>query len=331
MLRGFMSVSPRLEPDEEALAQAVQAARLYYEEGLTTEGVAARLGFSRPKVSRLLALARRSGIVDIRIHDPRRQPRALEGALRERWPAVRFEVVALPSQVTAAVRLERVATAAAHWLSSALRPNMVVGLAWGNTTDAVSRALPQRPLSGVEWVQLNGSASLLDFSSGFVGGTLSRLAEAVGGRAHLFPVPTFFDDPLTKEALWRERSVQHVLALQARADLLLYSVGSHAADLPSYVYAAGYLGAGDVGQLQAEGAVGDIATMFFRAGGSGAGLSLNARSSGPDLAFFREHPQATCVVADPGKALALRAALDGGLCRTLIVDETTAAAVLAVP
>ncbi|WP_346732452.1 sugar-binding domain-containing protein [Deinococcus radiodurans] len=74
--------------------------------------------------------------------------------------------------------------------------------------------------------------------------------------------------------------------------------------------------------------MGDIATMFFRADGSWDGLSLNARSSGPDLALIRDHPNTACIVADPGKAAALRAALDGGLLRTLIVDETTAAGVL---
>ena len=313
--------------DDQAV-QAVQVARLYYHQGLTTGDIACELGLSRPKVSRLLALARRNGTVDIRIHDPQGHPRSLETQLTERWPGLRAQVVGLPPHCTQDTRLERVALAAAHWLGSALRPGMVVGLAWGNTLDAVSRSLTPRPLSGVQFVQLNGSASVMEFGSGFVGGTLTRMAQAVRGQAHLFPVPTFFDDPTTKQAMWRERSVQHVLELQRQADLLLFSVGSQHAALPSHVYAAGYLGDDDLTQLESEGAVGDIATVFYRADGSWDGLSLNARSSGPDLALIRDHPNAVCVVADPGKAAALRAALDGGLPRLLIVDETTAAAVL---
>ena len=316
-------------PGEDAqLAQAVQVARLYYQQQLTTDAIARELGTSRSRVSRLLALARRSGIVDIRIHDPQGHPQSLEARLIARWPGTRVQVVGLPPHPGQDLRLERVALAAAHWLGAALRPGMVVGLAWGNTLDAVSRALTPRPLSDVQFVQLNGSASVLEFSSGFVGGTLTRMAQAVRGQAHLFPVPTFFDDSATKQAMWRERSVQHVLDLQRRAELLLFSVGSQHAALPSHVYAAGYLDPGDLAQLEREGAVGDIATVFYRADGSWDGLSLNARSSGPDLALIRDHPNAACVVADPGKAAALRAALDGGLARFLIVDETTAAAVL---
>ena len=328
-MRGIMLVRMSLSdsaPDEEHLSQAVQVARLYYQQQLTTDGIARELGMSRSRVSRLLALARRSGIVDIRIHDPQSRPQNLTGRLMERWPGVQVQVVGLPPYAPQDMRLERVAVAAAHWLAGALRPGMVVGLAWGNTLDAVSRALPPRPVSGVQFVQLNGSASMLEFSSGFVGGTLSRLAGAVGGQVHLFPVPTFFDDPATKRAMWRERSVQHVLELQSRADVLMFSVGSQDAALPSYVYTAGYLDDTDLAQLGAQGAVGDIATVFFGEDGRGEGLTINERASGPDLALIRDHPQATCVVADPGKARALRAALDGGLCRTLIVDETTAAA-----
>ena len=313
--------------DDQA-AQAVQVARLYYHQGLTTGEIARELELSRPKVSRLLALARRSGIVDIRIHDPQGWPQSLETRLMDRWPGVQVQVVGLPPYPGPDTRLERVALAAAHWLGAALRPGLVVGLAWGNTLDAVSRALTPRPLSGVQFVQLNGSASVLEFSSGFVGGTLTRFAQAVRGQAHLFPVPTFFDDPATKRAMWRERSVEHVLQLQREAELLLFSVGSQDAALPSHVYAAGYLDPGDLAELERAGAVGDIATVFYRADGSWDGLSLNARSSGPDLALIRDHPNAMCVVADPGKAAALRAALDGGLARFLIVDETTAAAVL---
>lgn len=314
--------------DDAQLLQAVQVARLYYQQNLTTDAIAREFGTSRSRISRLLTLARRSGIVDIRIHDPQGHPQLLEARLRERWPTVSPQVVRLPTLPTQELRLERVAQAAAHWLSSVLRPGLVVGIAWGNTVDALSRVLTPRPLGRVQIVQLNGSASADDFSSGFVAGTLTRLAHAVGGQAHLFPVPTFFDDPLTREAMWRERSVRHIVELQRQADVLLYSVGSQHAQLPSHVYTAAYLGEHDLAQLRTEGAVGDIATVFFRADGSWSGLPINARASGPDLALIREHPRGTCVVADPGKAQALRAALCGGLMRTLIVDETTAQAVL---
>ncbi|MBB5234058.1 sugar-binding transcriptional regulator [Deinococcus budaensis] len=310
---------------------AVQVARLYYHQGLTTDAIARELGLSRPRVSRLLTLARRSGLVEIRIHDPQAHPQSLEARLRERYPFLRPQVVGVPPGSPEDLWMERVAVAAASLLDSVLRPGQTVGLAWGNTLEAVSRVLRPRRLDGLDFVQLNGSANALDFMSGFVTDTITRFAQNYGGRAHLFPVPTFFDDPETKRAMWRERSVRHVLDLQARADVLLYSVGSPAARRPSHVYVSGALDPADLAQLEAEGVVGDVATVFYRADGSYGSISLNARASGPSLGRLAQAPHAICVASGLGKVTALRAALTGRLLNTLVTDEVTARALLGPP
>ena len=307
-----------------SVVQAVQIARLYYQQGLTTDAIARELGLSRPRVSRLLTLARRTGLVEIRIHDPQEHPQHLEAGLHAHWPGIRAQVISLPPDAVQATRMERVAQAAAHWLGTHLRPRMTVGIAWGNTLDAVSQALTPRPLPDTNFVQLNGSASAYDFNSGFVADTLLRFARAFGGRAHLFPVPTFFDDPVTRAAMWRERSVRHVLDLQARADVLLYSVGALDPGGRSHAYVAGHVEESDLAALRGQGVVGDIATVFYRADGSFQDVPLNARSSGPDLELTRRAAHAICVVSGLGKVAALRAALRGGLMNTLIVDEVTA-------
>ncbi|WP_424949741.1 sugar-binding transcriptional regulator [Deinococcus sp.] len=325
------SLNPVSPPNAHALAlQAVQVARLYYEQGLTTDAIASELGLSRPKVSRLLSHARRSGLVEIRIHDPEGQARGLEAQLRLRYPFLHPQVVSVPPGSGEDLWTERVATAAASLLSNLLRPGQRVGLAWGNTMNAVGRALTPRVISDVTFVQLNGSANDSDFVSGFVTDTILRFARNFGAGAQLFPVPTFFDDPATKQAMWRERSVKHVIGLQEHADILMYSVGSHTARTPSHVYSAGYLGTGDLKVLADEGAVGDIATVFYRADGSWQGLSLNARASGPDLSLMQSVQESVCVVSGLGKVTALHGALAGRLMHRLIVDEVTAQAVLAL-
>ena len=131
--------------------------------------------------------------------------------------------------------------------------------------------------------------------------------------------------------MWRERSVQHVLDLQERADVLLYSVGAASAQVPSHVYAAGYLDDADLRALHAQGVAGDIATVFFREDGSYQGLPINARSSGPDLGLTRRAQHAICVVSGLGKVPALRAALQGTLMTALVIDEVTARTLLHDP
>jgi len=308
--------------------QAAQVARLYYVQALTTDAIARELGLSRPKVSRLLSHARRTGLVEIRIHDPQAQPQSLEAQLRAAYPFLTPHVIRVPPGSSESVWLERVSVAAATLLGQTLRAGQTVGLAWGTTLDAVSRHLTPRHVPDLEFVQLNGSASARDFMSGFVTDTVTRFAGNYGARAHLFPVPTFFDDPLTKQAMWRERSVRHVLELQERADVLVYSVGAADAKLPSHVYVAGYLDPADQRTLAEQGVAGDIATVFYRADGTFGGIPMNARSSGPDLSLIARAAQSICVVSGLGKVGALRGALAGGLMRTLVVDEPTAHALL---
>ena len=108
---------------------AVQVARLYYHQGLTTGEIAAELGLSRPKVSRLLSFARESGLVEIRIHDPAVQPQTLAGQLQDLFSGVEVQVVGVPPGSAEDEWLGRVAHAAAATLDTLLRPGMTVGLA----------------------------------------------------------------------------------------------------------------------------------------------------------------------------------------------------------
>ena len=48
----------------------VEIAKMYYEEELTQNEIAKRLGVSRPLVSKMLADAKEAGIVTIQIHSP---------------------------------------------------------------------------------------------------------------------------------------------------------------------------------------------------------------------------------------------------------------------
>ncbi|WP_019011349.1 MarR family transcriptional regulator [Deinococcus aquatilis] len=70
-------------------------ARLSYLQGLTTDAIAKELGLSRPRVSRLLSHARRSGLVEIRIHDPEGKAQGLQAELQLRSPFFQAQVVGM--------------------------------------------------------------------------------------------------------------------------------------------------------------------------------------------------------------------------------------------
>ena len=313
--------------DVGATRRALTAAHLYYVQERTMEAIAQELHTSRSTVSRLLAHARATGIVDIRIRSPFEAPQLLEDRIAEHF-GVTAHVVPVPDDASEVDRLERVAVAAAHLLGDLVESDMTIGVAWGSTTAAMSRRLVPKAVHGTTFVQLNGSGNTHTTGLLYASEILSRFAAAYGGNAQQFPVPAFFDDPRTKQAMWRERSTRRILALQSAMDLVVFSTGSADSRVPSHVYSGGYLEARDLQGLEAAAVVGDVATVFFRADGSSDRIALNERATGPRFDVLRAVPRRLCVVSGASKVASLNGALAARLATDLVIDEATARALV---
>ena len=343
--------------DPGGLVRAYEAASMYYVQGETMEVIAHHLRVSRSTVSRLLARARREGIVRVTLVQPGGAG-SLEGRMARVF-GVRTHIVPVREGTTEIHRLQQVASvAAAHMvdLIEALADSggsggrdvpgegadresrvqggggggVVVGVAWGTTMSEVSAALPSRPIPGLTVVQLNGASDPMREGPS-AGEVLSHLRASLGARTISFPVPAFFDHVATREAMWSERSVERVLAVTRQASLAVFGVGALDAlngALPSQVYEGGHLTARDQAVLRRQEVVGDVCTVLLRADGSWRDVALNARATGPTPAQLARIPRRLCVAAGTGKARALLAALRARTATDLVVDDATARAVL---
>lgn len=309
--------------DHSRRAAAVTAARMYYGAGQSTQEIAAYLKVSRSTVSRLLAYARESGVVEVRVHDTTDHVSSLTAELSSRYPRVRFEVLGVHAAASSGRINTSVAQYGAHAVASMMEPGMTVGVAWGNTVSSLIDHLHPRPLGDLRVVQLNGAGNSSSLGLAYASDIIVRFAENFAGTHYLFPVPAFFDHAETKEALWKERSIRQILALQESADLLLFSTGALVGDPASHIYTAGYLSKREADELRAADVVGDIGTVFFDATGSGD-LPINRRSSGPPLSLYARSRRSVCVASGIGKVPGLIAALSAGYISDLIVDNRTA-------
>ena len=305
--------------------QALTAAHLYYMQDLTMEAIARELHTSRSSVSRLLSHARATGLVDIQIHSPAESAGRLAVVLRDRYE-VAVHLVPMPDHTTDVDRLERVAMSAGRLLGRFFDSNTVLGVAWGSTISAVSRHLVPKPLTGAEVVQLNGAGNTRTTGIIYASELLRRFGGAYGAHVQQFPVPAFFDDPETKRALWRERSMRRVLEVQERMHVALFSVGSPLSEVASHVHIGGYLEPDDYLLLERDRVIGDVATVFYREDGTSDAIELNERASGPDLGQLKRAPRRICVVAGMSKLASVRGALSAGLITDLVVDEPLARA-----
>ena len=344
-----------------------EAASMYYVQAETMEVIARHLRCSRSTVSRLLARARRKGIVRIELVHP-----GGAGGPEARFEAefgVRAHIVPVREGTTEIHRLQQVAAVAASrfvelagGLTEARGPDgagdsdgaggpgntngavgpdgrdedddagLVVGSAWGTTMSEVAAALPTRRIPGLTIVQLNGSSDPVHEGPS-AGRMLSRMGSSLGARTIGFPVPAFFDRAGTRRAMWSERSIKRVLAVAAAARLAVFGVGTlepGSGALPSQVYAGGHLSRADLAVARREGVVGDVCTVLLRADGTWGDIDLNARATGPTPVRLARIPRRLCVVAGTGKVRACLAALRAHVATDLVIDDATARAVLAL-
>lgn len=308
---------------QEKIERALIAARLYYYQNMTTDAIAKELSVSRSTVSRLLGFAKDEGLVSIKVANPTREISMFEKKICDEFRINSAYIVQVPEIAGEAVWLDRVAQFSANYLNTRFSSNMTLGIAWGTTLSAISRHLLKKSTHGTQIVQLNGAGNTQSMGINYASEIIMRFSENFQARAHLFPVPTFFDYADTKKALWREGSIKRIINLHNNADLLLYSIGAVNAGIPSHVYSGGYLEDNDYEELKKNHIAGDIATVFFREDGGFENIPLNERASGPSLNLFKEK-DGICVVSGLAKVNGLFSALKGGLVSNLIVDEPTA-------
>jgi hypothetical protein len=122
---------------------------------------AAVLGYSRSHISRMLAEARRDGIVEIHVHHPLARVAALEQRLADQFGLQEVRVLK-SNGVPYSQMLRRLGALAAGLLVQKITPNSILGISWGTALFEVSNMLAPIDYPEVKVVQLIGSATSRD-------------------------------------------------------------------------------------------------------------------------------------------------------------------------
>ncbi len=321
-----MTGTERADGDDEAM---VRAAWYYFVGGLNQSEIADRLGLSRIKVNRLIALAREAGHVAIRITHPSARLAEREHHMIERFDLAHCRIVPAigpdrPDGDAAADR-RAVAIAGAALLEAALaaKPDAIVGVGWGGTVGEMVGQVRAVSAPKATFVPLMGSLTRAAAANPFE--SVLKLAEKTGGAAHFLAAPTLADTIADKPVFLSQRTVRDALALAQRADL--HMVGVTEVSPRSFLLTQSIVTAEEMAAAEAAGAVGSFVGLFFDRGGAILDLDVNSRRIGIEPAALIRRKVAA-LVSGEAKADALAAALRGRLIGTLIIDERLAAAVL---
>jgi lsr operon transcriptional repressor len=295
-----------------------RVARLHYEHGLTHNEIARLLGLSRVKVTRMLAEARRTGVVEIRIHGDTHTFAELESALLNRYDLDHAWVV--PSFKDPDRQYATLGTAAAHSLHEFLKPGSTVAVGLSRAVSSIPRALNQEHKIDATFVPLVGSRGGLQGVNAHE--TAEALARAFGGKAHHLPAPVITRTSDAAAVLRQEPDIADTLKLASKADIMVAGIGGSSTE--TYLVAHGDITADELQSVVSRGAVGDLSARFFDANGEPVTSDLDARVIGLSLDELRQVPCRIGVVGGRGKRLAARAVARGRIVNVLVTDLDTA-------
>src|SRR6476660_1225949 len=305
------------------------AAKMYYTEDATQAEVAAQLGTSRATVSRLLAEAKRQGIVRIEVVPPQE---AAPGDLADRLAralGLTTVYLSLPLPNPGAgrgvvdVMGGTLAPAVGRALAGAgLLAGDVLLVSSGRAAYAVAK-FELTPLSGVvvaptvggndqpeEWYQTNEITRLV--------------ANRIGGRPSYLFAPAL-PGPELYRSLLNDPSIQRVLDLWPHARCALMGVGAPPlirSDIPQFV---------PTGSTSLRSAVGDVCSRFFDRDGGPVGFEGSDRLIALELEALRHIPVTVGVAVGKDKVESIIAATRGGYFNHLVTDPATAMDILSSP
>lgn len=311
--------------DDQRLATLARVASLYYEDGMNQNEVAAIMGYSRSHISRMLAEARREGIVEIHVHHPLERVAALEQRLADQF--VLQEVRVLKSNgVPYSQMLRRLGALGAGLLAQKVNPKSILGISWGTALYEVGNMLAPIDYPDVKVVQLIGSATSRDHQVDGPG--LARaFSMQFGGQYFTMPAPWLVGDKQIRDALMKERRMQEVLDLTKKVDIALVGIGTVDPRLSSLVR-AGYLSIDEAEQIQAMGAVGDVCGHYFDIQGNLMEIPVAGYAFGTEVDTLQAISLTIGVAGGAVKAPGILGALRSKLVNSLVTDDAAARIVL---
>lgn len=311
--------------DDQRLALLARVASLYYEDGMNQNEVAAILGYSRSHISRMLAEARREGIVEIHVHHPLERVAALEQRLADHFGLQEVRVLK-SNDVPYSQMLRRLGALAAGLLAQKITPKSILGISWGTALFEVSNMLAPIDYPEVKVVQLIGSATSRDHQVDGPG--LARaFSLQFGGQYYTLPAPWLVGDKQIRDALMKERRMQEVLGLTKKVDIALVGIGTVDPRLSSLVR-AGYLSIEEAEQIQVLGAVGDVCGHYFDILGNLMEIPVAGYAFGTDAETLRKITLSIGVAGGGVKAPGILGAMRSQLVNSLVTDDAAACIVL---
>ncbi|ACS61015.1 MULTISPECIES: sugar-binding transcriptional regulator [Rhizobium] len=309
--------APVALPDEQMQVRVVW---LYYMEGRTQGEIAEALSTNRLRVNKIIAEARRSGLVTITLNSRLTSCVALEQQLAAEFSLTRAIIVPTPEDEDLIPVL--LGQAAADYLVQLLNGGNIrgIGVGWGATLREMVRHMPsqRRPEICVNSV-MGGLTHGIEINTFDIA---SDLARQLNAECSYLAAPIYAGSPESREAIVRQDVFEAAFRQIEANDVIVLSIGDMTErsllmryGLPSNI---------NIEELVAAGACGDVLGQFVDKTGRPIEHPINRCAIAPEFEVLRAIPNVVFASGGLNKVHAIAAVLLSGLGNVLICDEATA-------
>jgi len=305
----------------------IEAAWMYYHDGLNQTEIAGQLGVSRATVVNYLQEAKTRGFIRISLSSSAFTTHRLAQDLREKFNLTAAYVVP-EGNGSDEDTLLRVARGAGEWLPSLLEPGDRLGVAWGRTIFEVAEALEHGQTGNVAGditvTQLVGSMAT---PYGFTAEICSaHMAQRLGAKCINLHAPAVLSDPDLAARLRAEPIIRDQIEALSRCNKAIFAAGS--CDHTSHVVSSGVASHADLDWYKAQGATGVLCGRFIDAKGRSIPGDLDARIIGVELDRLLNLDMGMLVSNGADKVAPMLAAIAGGFVTHVVTSSGTAADML---
>ncbi len=297
----------------------IEAAWMYYHDGLNQSEIAKLLQVSRATIVNYLQEARERGYIRISLAPEVFTGHQLAQDLREKFGLQAAFV--LPGGIAnAESALLRVARGAADWLPSLLEGGDRLGVAWGRTVYEVAQAVEQRKMGDVTVSQLVGSMAT---PYGFTAEICSaHMAQNLGAKCINLHAPAVLSDPDLAARLRDEPIIHAQLEALSHCNKAIFAAGSVTPD--SHIVGSGLASANDLDWYVKHGATGVLCGRFINAAGQPIPGELDDRMIGVTLNKLQGLKVGLLVSDGMDKVVPMLSAIAGGYVTHIVTSNETA-------
>lgn len=300
----------------------IEAAWLYYHQGLNQNDIAKRLDVSRATIVNYLQEARELGMIQITLRAEVFTTHKLGMALCDKFGLISAYIV--PDTDHPEDRLNRAALGASQWLPNLLKPGDRLGVAWGQTIYALTEQLEPTSITDLTVLQLVGCMAT---PYGFAAEVCSaRLAQKLDAQCISLHVPAIVSEPAFAARLREEPIIHDQLNALSTCNKTMFAVGTCTAD--SHVVKSGVATEEELAWYVERGATGVLCGRFIDASGEPIDGPLTERLMGITLPKMKDMDVGLLVSVGDERVNGMRAAIAGGYVTHIVTDAATAQTLL---